>query len=170
MPCWQSREATFNGENNGGANGDYHASILLSGIFLFESVDMMRRAGVLNDDYSVKNENIGKEFTHYRLRFTDNRGGNNVQFGAFSLYGDGGGAGVERVSVGESAPCIEGMNGAVRVSGVVAGSGVSVVTPAGTVAASGIAANNALEINVAAGIYIVKVTGKCDATAKVVVK
>ena len=170
MPCWQSREATFNGENNGGANGDYHASILLSGVFLFESVDMMRRAGVLNDDYSVKNENIGKEFTHYRLRITDNRGGNNVQFGAFSLYGEAGGAGVDRVSIRECAPCIEGMNGAVRVSGVVPGSAVSVVTPAGMVAASEIAANNVQTVDVGAGIYIVKISGECETTAKVVVK
>lgn len=88
MPNWKDRADRVNNENNGGQDGSYHASIALSGVFLCESMDRMRRAGLLNDDYSVKNENVGKAFRHYRLKVTANGGASDVQIGGFSLYGD----------------------------------------------------------------------------------
>lgn len=94
MPNWKNRAEVVNGETNGGVDGSYHASIALSGIFLFESVDMMRRAGLLNDDYSVINPAVGKQYTHYRLNVTDNMGAANMQIGAFGLLGKDSDAGI----------------------------------------------------------------------------
>lgn len=87
MPCWKSRAAKYNGGNNGAPNGNYDSSILLSGIFLLEGVDRMRREGVINDDYTVPNPNIGKPYKYYRLRVTDNRGASNLAINGFQLYG-----------------------------------------------------------------------------------
>ena len=170
MPCWQSRENTFKGENNGGQNGDYHASILLSGIFLFESVDLMRREGILYDDYSVRNDNIGKPFTRYRLLFTDNQGGNNLQLGAVSLYGDGVEASIEAVCVSDRQPVVEAGHGVISVSNVASGSRISAIAPDGHVAANVVASVDGVTFPVDSGLYLVRVSGKVDSVAKVFVK
>ncbi|MBD5233952.1 MAG: hypothetical protein HDS65_07235 [Bacteroidales bacterium] len=64
---------------------DYHASVVLSGLFLFESVERLRAADLLNEDYSVKNPNHGKAFSHYRIKVTENHGGGNVEISSFGL-------------------------------------------------------------------------------------
>lgn len=79
MANWQDRgEAKLD---------EYCSSVVLSGLFLIESVDRLRREGFLNDDYSVKNPNLGKEYSHYRLNVTANLGANTVQVGSFALLG-----------------------------------------------------------------------------------
>lgn len=87
-PDWKSRETYSNGEPNGASDGSYHASIVLSGLFLCESMDMLRRAGLLDDDYSIKTPAHDHAYKHYRMKFTSNYGGNDVQIGAFHLYGE----------------------------------------------------------------------------------
>lgn len=79
MANWQNREDAW--------KQDYHSSVALSGLFLLESVDRLRRAGILNEDYSVCNPNHGKEFSHYRLRVTENFGGTTTEIASFSLMG-----------------------------------------------------------------------------------
>lgn len=115
MPDWKNRASVSNGQNNGGADGSYHASIALSGLFLCESADMMRRAGLLNDDYSVKNPAVGKAYKHYRVKFTAGSGNNDVQIGAFSLYSDAGDSGVERSVLNPAAVRVS--NGSVIIEG-----------------------------------------------------
>ncbi len=97
MANWQDR-----GEANLAA---YDASVALSGIFLLESVDRLRRAGILNEDYSVKNANHGEAFKHYRLKVTENQGGVNVEVASFGLLGSElWGAGVDDVTVETQIP------------------------------------------------------------------
>lgn len=170
MPCWKSREDSYNGENNGGPNGDYHSSILLSGVFLFESVDMLRREGVLDDDYSVKNPNIGKPYKYYRLRVTDNTGGSTVQLGGMSLYGEVKGAGLGGVAAGKPAPVVSGGNGRIDVAGVLGDTDVEVFTPDGRLAASRRVSSGSCSFGLASGLYVVKVGGCAPLTAKVLVK
>lgn len=170
MPCWKSREDSYNGENNGGPNGDYHSSILLSGVFLFESVDMLRREGVLDDDYSVKNPNIGKPYKYYRLRVTDNTGGSTVQLGGMSLYGEVKGAGLGGVAVGKLAPVVSGGKGLIDVAGVLGDTDVEVFTPDGRLAASRRVSSGSCSFGLASGLYVVKVGGCAPLTAKVLVK
>lgn len=88
MASWMSRAATYNGSTNGASGEYYDSSILLSGLFLLEAVDLLRREGLLNDDYSVINPAIGKPYKYYRFRFTDNRGGTNLQLNGVRLYAD----------------------------------------------------------------------------------
>lgn len=95
MANWQDR-----GESN---LADYDASVVLSGLFLLEGVDRLRRAGILNDDYSVKNPNHGEAFKHYRLKVTENQGGTGVEVASFGLLGtEPGYAGVDDVAIDDS--------------------------------------------------------------------
>lgn len=90
-----------NWRNRGEANlDDYCASVVLSGLFLLEGVDRLRAAGLLNDDYSVKNPNAGKEYKHYRLNVSSNFGGNNVEINQFTLLTDTKSGGIANVTVG----------------------------------------------------------------------
>ncbi|MCM1110738.1 MAG: hypothetical protein NC336_05990 [Clostridium sp.] len=89
MPDWKTRDSFANGEVNGASDGSYHSSVLLSGLFLLESVDAMRRAGILGEDYSVVNPAVGKKYSHYRVRFTSNYGSSDLNIGGFSLFGEG---------------------------------------------------------------------------------
>lgn len=170
MPCWKSRATTYNGENNGGQNGDYHASILLSGVFLFESVDMLRREGILNDDYSVKNEHVGKPFKYYRLRVTDNNGGSTVQLCGLSLYGELEGAGVSDVSAGNSQVSVTGGAGCIEVAGASADADVAVFSPDGKLVAKGHATDGRCSVAVSSGLYVVRAGGFFPVTVKVAVK
>lgn len=89
MANWQDRnEANLD---------DYHASVVLSGLFLFESVDRMRQAGILNEDYSLKLPYEETAFKYYRLVVSENFGGNNVEIASFALLGEEGQAGLEEV-------------------------------------------------------------------------
>ena len=166
MPCWQSREERFNNEDNGGTNGDYHASIMLSGLFLLEGVDLMKREGILNDDYSVKNPAAGKPYRHYRLRFTDNQGGANLQLGSVSLYGENGGASVESVSASGREVAVTGGYGEIEVNGA-EGLQIAVVTPSGIIAATTASAASVEHFQVSRGIYLVRVA---DTVSKVLVR
>lgn len=80
MANWQDRgEASLE---------TYDSSVVLSGLFLLESVDKMRRAGIINENYTVNNPGHGKAFRHYRLNVSANYGGNNVELNSFRLLGE----------------------------------------------------------------------------------
>lgn len=94
MANWQDRgEAKLN---------EYCSSVVLSGLFLIEAVDRLRREGILNDDYSVKNPNVGNAFKHYRLNVTANFNANTVQVGSFALLGNEV-SGIESVKIEDGA-------------------------------------------------------------------
>lgn len=170
MPNWKDRAAVVNGENNGGTNGDYHSSILLSGIFLFESVDLMRREGLLNDDYSVKNDNIGKPYTHYRVRFTDNKGGNDLQLGALSLYGKQS-SGIADVETGVDKPQVKPVAGGISVSNAQEGDKVMVYAIDGRVSGMEKMTDVSCTIDTVPGVYVVSIdNGTRHFVDKVVVK
>ena len=91
MANWQDRgEATLD---------TYDSSVVLSGLFLLEGVDKLRRAGILKENYSVNNPSHGKPFRHYRLNVTANHGGNNVELNSFRLLGVAPDSGVEDMTV-----------------------------------------------------------------------
>lgn len=88
-----------NWQDRGEANLEtYDSSVVLSGLFLLESVDKLRRAGKLNDNYIVNNPEHGKAFRHYRLNVSANHGGDNVELNSFRLLGMNGVSAVEEVS------------------------------------------------------------------------
>lgn len=94
MANWQSRsEANLE---------QYDSSVMLSGLFLLEGVDKMRRAGILNDDYSLNNPNCDVAYSHYRLRATANYGGANVEFANFALLGEQEDSSIRTVSAADS--------------------------------------------------------------------
>lgn len=80
MANWQDRGEAY--------LDTYDASVVLSGLFLLEGVDKMRRAGILNDNYTMNNPSHSAPFSHYRIKVTANYGGNNVEIKSFSLLGD----------------------------------------------------------------------------------
>lgn len=168
MPCWRSRGANFNGSVNGAPDGSYHASILLSGIFLFEGVDRMQRAGLL-DGNAVVNPNIGKKYRHYRLRVTDNGGSDDVELCGFSLYGAPS-AGVADVRTGRNGVTMSSARGTISLGGLVPGARVSVHSPSGTTAAAATASDSSISMAVAPGLYIVSVSGPMAAAGKIIVK
>lgn len=62
MANWQDRSEAH--------LADYHASVVLSGLFLLESIERLREAGLLAADYSLVNPNRGKPYSRYRLKVT----------------------------------------------------------------------------------------------------
>lgn len=72
------------------SSNKYCSAVVLSGLFLLESVDRLRQEGYLNEDYSVNNPFMGREYTHYRLYATENFGGGNVELDSFALLGEAG--------------------------------------------------------------------------------
>ncbi|MDE7496856.1 MAG: hypothetical protein K2M67_08420 [Muribaculaceae bacterium] len=66
----------------------YDSSVLLSGLFLLESIDKLRRAGILDENYAFTGERMNKPYTHYRLKVTDNYGSRTTEFNSFSLLSD----------------------------------------------------------------------------------
>ena len=114
MPDWKTRADFSNGSNNGGTDGSYHSSIVLSGLFLCESMDMMRRARILDDDYSVRNPALERAYSHYKVNFTSNYGSNDLQLGGFALYGEDNSSAVER-PIADSGIKIDVRRGAVTV-------------------------------------------------------
>jgi len=68
--------------------GDVHdTSRQQSGMMLMEAVDLMRRCGQLNPDYSVPNANAGRAFRYYRLVITETQGDGTVRLGSWKLLG-----------------------------------------------------------------------------------
>lgn len=164
MPNWKDRAGVVNGENNGGSDGSYHASIALSGVFLCESMDRMRRAGVLNDDYSVKNPNAGHPFTHYRLKVTANGGASDIQIGGFRLYSaNPQTSSIERVEAGSSDVDIAVSGGGITV-GCNEEAMVEVFTIDGRLWHRGQLSGQTLACN--PGLYLVKVTQDDATTVK----
>ncbi|MDE6339514.1 MAG: glycoside hydrolase family 76 protein, partial [Muribaculaceae bacterium] len=80
----------------------YDSSVVLSGLFLLEGVDKLRRAGILTDNYTLNNPSHGKPFRHYRLNVTANYGGNKVDINSFSLLGEHAGSGVTDITMPET--------------------------------------------------------------------
>lgn len=68
-----------------------------TGMMLMESIDELRRAGLLNDDYSLKNPNFGKAFKYYRLAITETQGSYDIMLGSWKLIGENA-AGIPPVS------------------------------------------------------------------------
>ena len=68
-----------------------------TGMMLMESIDELRRAGLLNDDYSLKNPNFGKAFKYYRLAITETQGSYDIMLGSWKLIGENA-AGIPSVS------------------------------------------------------------------------
>lgn len=58
-----------------------------TGMMLMESIDELRRAGLLNDDYSLPNPNFGKPFRYYRLVITETQGSYDIMVGSWKLFG-----------------------------------------------------------------------------------
>ena len=70
----------------GNIQSDVHdTSRQQSGLMLMESVDELRRAGVLNDDYSLKNPAFGQPFRYYRLVITETQGSGDIMLGSWKL-------------------------------------------------------------------------------------
>lgn len=59
-----------------------------TGMMLMEAIDEMRRAGIMNDDYSLKNSNYGKPFRYYRLVITETQNSNDIMLGSWKLLGE----------------------------------------------------------------------------------
>ncbi|MCH5219912.1 MAG: AGE family epimerase/isomerase [Muribaculaceae bacterium] len=70
------------------SSDEYCASVLLSGLFLVESVNRMQAAGILTNRYAVVNPEVQRPFSRYRLVTNQNFGGGNVDFCSFDLFGE----------------------------------------------------------------------------------
>ena len=69
-------------------NTDVHdTSRQQTGMMLMESIDEMRRAGILNADYSLQNPNYGQPFRYYRLVITETQQSTDIMLSSFKLYG-----------------------------------------------------------------------------------
>lgn len=159
IPDWKTRPET--------SEGSYHSSILLSGLFLCESVDMLRRAGLLDDNYNVKNPAAGKAYSHYRMVFTDNRRNSNLQIGGFGLYAEKQASAIAPEAA-STAVRINAANGMIDITGAAPQAAVTIYSIDGRTIAS--TTVSACPINLASGLYIVHVEGdgaSAATTAKV---
>ena len=69
-------------------NNDVHdTSRQQTGMMLMEAVDELRRAGVLNPDYSLKSPAFGQPYRYYRLVITETQGSHDVMLGSWKLLG-----------------------------------------------------------------------------------
>ena len=70
-------------------NNDVHdTSRQQTGLMLMESIDELRRAGILNEDYSMKNSHYGEAFRYYRLVITETQGSEDILLGSWKLLGE----------------------------------------------------------------------------------
>jgi predicted alpha-1,6-mannanase (GH76 family) len=70
-------------------NNDVHdTSRQQTGLMLMESIDELRRAGILNEDYSLKNPHFGEAFRYYRLVITETQGSEDILLGSWKLLGE----------------------------------------------------------------------------------
>lgn len=58
-----------------------------TGMMLMEAIDELRRAGLLQADYSLPNPHIGKPFRYYRLVITETQGSGTIMLGSWKLIG-----------------------------------------------------------------------------------
>ena len=56
-------------------------------MMLMEAIDELRRAGLLQADYSLPNPHIGKPFRYYRLVITETQGSGTIMLGSWKLIG-----------------------------------------------------------------------------------
>ncbi len=59
-----------------------------TGMMLMEAIDELRRAGLLQADYSLPNPHIGKPFRYYRLVITETQGSGTIMLGSWKLIGN----------------------------------------------------------------------------------
>lgn len=167
MPNWKDRDERVNGGWNGADDGSYHSSIALSGLFLLESADKLRRAGLADEDYNVLNPAADKAWKYYRIKFNDINGDTgNVQISGVELYTDGTAA-VETVGSDNASVRISAGEGCVLVSGV---EGMAYAEIFNTVGAKVAEASfeDSSSIDCSPGFYIVRVSSsKGTATAKI---
>jgi hypothetical protein len=57
-------------------------------MMLMEAIDELRRAGLLQADYSLPNPHIGKPFRYYRLVITETQGSGTIMLGSWKLIGN----------------------------------------------------------------------------------
>ena len=60
-----------------------------TGMVLMEAIDELRRAGLLNADYSLANPHAGIPFRYYRLVITETQGSGSIMLGSWKLIGTG---------------------------------------------------------------------------------
>lgn len=59
-----------------------------TGMMLMEAIDELRRAGLLQADYSLPNPHIGQPFRYYRLVITETQGSGTIMLGSWKLIGN----------------------------------------------------------------------------------
>lgn len=70
-------------------NTDVHdTSRQQTGLMLMEAVDELRRAGLLNNDYSVINPNALLPYRYYRLVITETQNSESIMLGSWKLFGE----------------------------------------------------------------------------------
>ncbi len=161
MPDWKHRADRVNGGENGRPDGYYCSSNLLSGIFLLESADMLRRAGLTDDNYNVVNPAVGKPYRHYRIKFTDTHGSNDLRVAGFSLYEKGSNSGVETIEVNDATPTVKAAGGRIEVVGD-ENAQIEIYSTDGILRHS--ATGSAISSILPTGIYLVRVTTAGGAT------
>lgn len=161
MPDWKHRADRVNGGENGRPDGYYCSSNLLSGIFLVESADMLRRAGLTDDNYNILNPAVGKSYRHYRIKFTDTRGSDDLRVEGFSLYERASHSGIETVAATETAPSVKAVDGRIEVSGA-ENPMIEVYSTAGLLLHR--ATGSEPSPTLPAGIYLVRVTTSTGTT------
>jgi predicted alpha-1,6-mannanase (GH76 family) len=70
------------------ANDIHDTSRQQTGMMLMEAIDELRRAGLLNDDYSLPNPHAGEPFRYYRLVITETQGSGSIMLGSWKLFGN----------------------------------------------------------------------------------
>ena len=161
LPDWKHRTDRVGNGENGRPDGYYCSSNLLSGIFLLESADMLRRAGLTDDNYNVVNPAVGKPYRHYRIKFTDTHGSQDLKVAGFSLYEKASHSGVETVAAAESAPVVSVSCGRIEITGT-DNALIEVYSTDGILRHS--ATGTAVETSLPAGIYLVRVTTPAGTT------
>ena len=59
-----------------------------TGMMLMEAIDELRRAGLLQADYSLPNPHIGQPFRYYRLVISETQGSGTIMLGSWKLIGN----------------------------------------------------------------------------------
>ena len=86
------------------SNDVHDTSRQQTGMMLMEAVDELRRAGILNDDYSINNPAFGQPFRHYRLVITETQNSGDIMLGSWKLFGASSGGHSSAVSAPSAAP------------------------------------------------------------------
>lgn len=163
MPDWKNRADRTDSGENGRPDGYYCATNLLSGIFLLESADMLRRAGLTDNNYNVVNPAADKPYSHYRIRFTDTHGSDNLSVAGFSLYAENPNAAIENIKADSAVPVISVNGNCIEVSGASAPR-VDIFSVDGILRQS--AKSSRVETRLPSGIYIVRVVAPSGTAVK----